>query len=461
MSEPNKKPIQIKPESYSPETPKMINMLEGLSSEKVIDTFVVEGVEFTIIEKPKTYYAGVYRAVDDVAWEPSTYSWGPFDDGMTDKEKEALTAIRNSVTPDCNITLNIDYSTKERPCAELCGQETTNPEQPEGITVIEAESSLYIRVKHTHEAFALTKKLTGKYLHQYHMLDLHDLIKHMFCDGDSCVFEPNGSKQNGNEDMQIVYSNEVERYAAVPVKIKSGFEKVPVKLNIEYPYTAESPFKHSIDFTKTISDIEAAQEPTKEFEKIMFGGQDWLVLDKQDGKALILSETVTEFKRFHHTNTDITWAECELRGYLNGDYYNSFSDQEKARIIQTRVKTSVQPWHGTNGGADTDDYIFILSVQEVVKYFGDSGDMDIRKGFWASMEGYWLGNGFGQVLFDKYNNARIAKDADGKKQTWWLRSPGRLNIFAMGVGTDGALGFTGHGVHGTNKTVRPAMWVKM
>ena len=100
-------------------------------------------------------------------------------------------------------------------------------------------------------------------------------------------------------------------------------------------------------------------------------------------------------------------------------------------------------------------------LDELVKYFGDSGDMDIRKGFWASMEGYWLGNGFGQVLFDKYNNARIAKDADGKKQTWWLRSPGRLNIFAMGVGTDGALGFTGHGVHGTNKTVRPAMWVKM
>ncbi|MDF2686986.1 MAG: hypothetical protein K0S55_2169 [Clostridia bacterium] len=307
----------------------------------------------------------------------------------------------------------------------------------------------------------MTKKLTGKYLHQYHMLDLHALIKHIFCDGDGCVYEPNGSKQNGNEDMQIVYSNEVERYAAVPVKLKSGFEKVPVKLNIDYPYSSKSPFKSGIDFTKTIADIEAVQEPLKEFEIIKFGGQDWLVLDKQNGKALILSETVTEFRRYHHTNTNITWAECELRGYLNDEFYNTFNENEKSRIIKTKVTTPTQLWHGTDGGKDTDDYIFLLSVQEVVKYFGDSGDMEARKGWWARMEGYWLGNGFGQVLFDKYNNTRIAKNVNGNKETWWLRSPGRLNIFAMAVGTDGALGFTGHGIDHTNKTVRPAMWISL
>ena len=36
MSEPNKKPIQVNPESYRPEAPKLTNMLEGLTSEKTI-----------------------------------------------------------------------------------------------------------------------------------------------------------------------------------------------------------------------------------------------------------------------------------------------------------------------------------------------------------------------------------------------------------------------------------------
>ena len=461
MNEPNKELNQANPESYKPEVPKLTGMLEELSAEKVIDAFVVEGVEFTLIEKPKTLYAGVYRVVDDINWQPSTYSWGPFDDGMTDKEKEVLQLIRGGLTPDCMITLNIDYSTKERPCAELCGQETTSREQPEGITVIEAEPSLYIRVRHTHEAFALTKKLTGKYLHQYHMLDLHDLIKHLFCDGDGYVFEPNGSKQNGNEDMQIVYSNEVERYAAVPVKVKSGFEKAPVKLNIEYPYSTESPFKNNVDFTKTLAEIDASQKPLKEFEKMTFGGQDWLVLEKEDSRALIIKEKISENRRYHHMKTEITWAECELRSYLNGEYYNSFNEQDKARIIKTRVTTPTQPWHGTDGGADTEDYIFIPSVQEAVKYFGGSDDFEIRKGWWASMEGLWLGNAFGQVLYDQYNRSRSAQSDGGGENGWLLRSPGRLNVFIMGIGSNGHIGFTGYNVDSGHLGIRPAMWVRL
>jgi len=459
MTEPIKKPIQSTPKSYKPETPKLTNMLEDISSERVIDSFDIEGVEFTIIEKPKTYYAGVYGAINDLKWRPDTTSWGALDEGY---DKEILKTIRESVTPDCVITLYIDYAADDRPFGMLCGQETKTPEQPEGVYVIEAEPSIYIRVKHTHEAFALTKKLTGKYLHQYHMLDLHDLIKYLFCDGDGCIYEPNGSKQNGNEDMQIVYSDDVERYAAVPVKIKHSFEKTPVKINIDYQYSKESPFKLGVDFTKTLTDIEAEQESPKDFEKMSFGGQNWLILEKQGGKALIVKEIITEKRNYHHKVDDyhstLSWSDCEMRSYLNNEYYNSFSDADKVRIIKTKVTTPVQPWHGTNGGPDTEDYLFLLSFQEVIKYFGDSGDMDMRKGWWANMEGLWLGNGFGQVLSDQYNNSRKVKDESDNDITWFLRTPGRLNKFIIVVNGDiGITGWTPEGHHG----VRPAMWVKL
>jgi len=459
MSEPIKKPIQTTPESYKPATPTLTGMLDDLSSEKVIDSFIIEGVEFTIIEKGKTFYAGVYGAIDDLNWRPDKSTWGALDDGYDEK---LLKTIKESVTPDCVITLYIDYAADDRPFGMLCGHETKTPNQPEGIYVVETEPSLYIRVKHTHEAFALTKKLMGRYLHQYHMLDLHDLIKHLFCDGEDCVFEPNGSKQNGNEDMEIIYSDDVERYAAVPVKIKSGFEKRDVKINIDYPYSTESPFKQSIDFTKTFADIEAMQEPLKNFEKMTFGGQDWLVLEKHDDKALILKEIISEKRRYHHEvdydDKTLSWATCELRAYLNNEYYNSFSEDEKMRIIKTKVTTPIQPWHGTNCGPDIEDYIFLLSFQEVIKYFGDSGDMDMRKGWWANMEGWWLGNGFGQVLSDQYNNARKAKNESGKDTTWVLRTPGRLNKFAMVV--LGGIGVTGLASE-SKVGIRPAMWVSL
>jgi len=457
MSDALKKPKRTQPESYKPDLPSMMDKLEGLSSENVIDTVTVEGVEFTIIQKPRTYYAGVYGCIDDLNWKPNIYSWGALDEGY---DKKILTTIKDSTTPDCEITLYIDYASDDRPSAMLCGQETTSPKQPDGIHVIEAEPSMYIRVKHTHDAYALTKKITNKYLHQYHMLDLHDLIKHLFCSGEECIYEPNGSKQNGNEDMQIVYSNEVERYASVPVKIKTGHEKSPIKLNIDYPYVKKSPFKTGIDFTKSLADIDAAQEPPKEFEKIRLANQDWLVLEKQGNNALIISETIITKKAYHNTKTEMSWAQSDIRSYLNNEFYNTFHENDKARIQLSKVLNPPQAWHGTDSGIDTNDYIFLLSMDEVVKYFGDSGDWAMRKGWWANHQGFWLGNGFGQIFFDQYNASRIAKDTNGENASWRTRTLGRLSIYTVVVDAHGICNITGWSGQ-SNEGIRPAMWVSI
>jgi len=127
-------------------------------NEKIIETVKIENVDFTIIEKAKTIYAGSYFIAPDLESEPdvgASCQW--FQDN---KDK-----IIDSITPDCMICLSIDYaldrSTAERPYAMLHGQETSNPNQPEGVHVIEAEPTMLIKVKSTDEAWALTKKLTG------------------------------------------------------------------------------------------------------------------------------------------------------------------------------------------------------------------------------------------------------------------------------------------------------------
>ena len=270
------------------------NKNEGLGMEKVIGTIVIEGVEFTVIEKGKTLYAGVYAVEPDMASKPNIDVYG------TDNQilfegcplDETIKTIRNSVTPDWIITLNIDYTTDERPCAMLRGQETTSDEQPEGVHVIVAEPTLLIKVKYTHAAFELTKKLTGKYIHQYQLSELFGLIKHLFCEGEQAAYEFNGDNGSGNSDaehhlMMEQAAGYLDGYVTVPVKRRSGNTGGEIKKNIDKNTDIAKPV-----VPRTEQDIHAMQVVPREFKKMTFGGRDWLVLDEQGDKALIMSETV-------------------------------------------------------------------------------------------------------------------------------------------------------------------------
>lgn len=76
---------------------------------------------------------------------------------------------------------------------------------------------------------------------------------------------------------------------------------------------------------------------------------------------------------YHDIYKDITWAECSLQKYLNGEFYDKFSAADQSRIIQVVNKNPDNQWYGSKGGKDTQDGIFLLSLEEAAcKYFGDS-----------------------------------------------------------------------------------------
>lgn len=107
-------------------------------------------------------------------------------------------------------------------------------------------------------------------------------------------------------------------------------------------------------------------------DKILFGSYDWRVLDIKNDRALIITECIIEQRPYHEAYKNITWADCSLRKYLNGEFYDIFSTVDKTRIIPVLNKNFNNQWYGTNGGADTQDSIFLLSLDEVCQYFGDS-----------------------------------------------------------------------------------------
>jgi transcriptional regulator with XRE-family HTH domain len=206
---------------------------------------------------------------------------------------------------------------------------------------------------------------------------------------------------------------------------------------------------------------------------ISFGKYKWRVLKTDGNSALIVTEGVIEQRPFHEEFIEITWEHCDLRKYLNKQFYDTFDPTDRARILETRITDCDNPWYGTKWGNPTVDKIFLLSTSEVVQYFGDSGDLKNDKRWHfkdakdnAIFEGTYS-EGHSDFINDQYNDARKALyhkvyNAGWDEKWWWLRSPGvPMRPTTVIVGDKGELFICGGDVYDPAGGVRPAMWIKL
>jgi len=196
---------------------------------------------------------------------------------------------------------------------------------------------------------------------------------------------------------------------------------------------------------------------------IDFGGYDWRVLYVQGDRALIITENVVRTRAFHDTAEDVTWATSDIRHYLNGEFFDNFSVADSARISETTLVNNDNQWFLVPGGADTTDKIFLLSIEEVVQHFGDSGmfesgiDPNERtQGFIFDPDIFGI---YGWGIHDQYSNARIAANEAGEVLWWWLRSPGMSTHNVAGVFYEGYLLLNNILATSITGGVRPALWL--
>ncbi len=181
----------------------------------------------------------------------------------------------------------------------------------------------------------------------------------------------------------------------------------------------ESP-KEAVELTKaSLGDI------------VVFGDIRWYVIAKTETGCTLLSEKPVIKMPFNEAGyqTIDTWDKSTLREWLNEKFYNTFTEEEKALIEKTHNINSDNKEYGTPGGDDTDDYIFLLSVDEA----NALDSKVLRCGYWYDMDNQW----------------------------WWLRSPGVNDSYAAYVGnnSDGKNRIDSYGDVGSNfyGAVRPAL----
>jgi hypothetical protein len=281
-------------------------------------------------------------------------------------------------------------------------------------------------------------------------------------------FNPNG-KLTAEQAITIVYR---------ALQVLSGVTADPI---------TPAPFPDgSNDTSTTINGVFYPGTITSTWngEKVEFSGETWLVLDRRDGKALLMHDTVitqipydypfsdweSAYKTKHPklgygTSAEIekasaVWETSTVRKWLNGTYLkDNFTEAERARILTTYVVNENNPWTAdyapkfgflpTVAGSDTQDKVFILSLTEVFSYLGDikvlSGDVETK---------------------DKEHNSWRASNA-----SWWIRTPGAYGqynismvfsggiVSALGIQCWGGVNTGGTNIVFSGEGVRPAIWV--
>ena len=170
---------------------------------------------------------------------------------------------------------------------------------------------------------------------------------------------------------------------------------------------------------------------------------EWVTLAKEDGRTLLISKYALDAQQYHTSYEDVSWETSTLRTWLNDDFLNkAFSPEEQDRIISTTVTAdpNPNPRSKASSGNDTIDKVFLLSIEEVEKYF----DSDEERQCYAT-----------EYCYELYPHIYM-HDAP---RWWWLRSPGWNQNCAAVVRNSGDVWDKGQSVHEYDNTIRPALWI--
>lgn len=184
---------------------------------------------------------------------------------------------------------------------------------------------------------------------------------------------------------------------------------------------------------------------------------EWLVLEVKDNKALLISRYGLEAMPFNETEEAMTWEKCSLRTWLNSEFYETaFSEEEKEKIKKTTVLNNADANGGVDGGTDTEDQVFLLSVEEARKYFGEDGVEENGRNYNLNRA----------TTPTEYAKTKPLTIISGDKEyagcsPYWLRTPGVAAHIAAIVDYNGDIYAFGHGVSEPKNMVRPAIWVEI
>ena len=168
---------------------------------------------------------------------------------------------------------------------------------------------------------------------------------------------------------------------------------------------------------------------------------EWFVVKKNTESMVLVSKYALDCKPFNKTSTNVLWENCDLRSWMNTDFYNNaFSCDEQKMIETIRIVNDVYP------DSITEDRVFLLTSDEVGRYLEKSKERICVPTAYTIAQ----------------NNGDTDKTKDGNYScTWWLRTPGISSSPADVVFSNGKIGADVGTSAYSHHVVRPVLWIRL
>ncbi len=188
---------------------------------------------------------------------------------------------------------------------------------------------------------------------------------------------------------------------------------------------------------------------------------EWEIVSEEEDRILLVSRYILINQPFNIEHTNVTWETCSLRAWLNEDFYNSaFSELEQEQVLTVTNTNPDNAYWGTDGGNDTEDRVFCLSVEEILDYYNfETWDEAIQYGNCQALST--------EVTQYAQDCGAFSSDEGG---FWWLRTLGENGCYAVVVDYYGNSGWYYYGnvsdisdelIGGDYVGVRPAIYLSV
>lgn len=181
---------------------------------------------------------------------------------------------------------------------------------------------------------------------------------------------------------------------------------------------------------------------------------EWIVLDVQDKKALLLSKYGLDAKPFEKESRSFLvseyWENSSVRTWLNDEFLKTaFNEKEVSAILKTHLdnnSANYSYYTDYSCGDDTEDRVFFLSSAEKVLYLPEHAEARVAATAYAIANGAYV--------------SEEDKTIDGiAAGYWWLRTPTYYKYNPACVQCDGDIGSMG--ATADHVLVRPALWLNL
>ncbi len=139
----------------------------------------------------------------------------------------------------------------------------------------------------------------------------------------------------------------------------------------------------------------------------------WRVLEVNEDSVLLLSDVCLEQRYYNDTYQEVTWEDSTLRKWLNSVFLDkAFNGAERDALQKCTVKTIVERENGTQEEILTEDYAYLLSIEEIT---------NTAYGFYTNPEVGAISRRAYATEYAIVNNGYRHEDSG---TCWWLRDNG-------------------------------------